>query len=208
MQIVGVDARFWRIGGAKDLLAGAASDEAAVHRPLAEHLGLAAGATGQRVVLRVPVPSGLPKDAPLAREKDAARGIPATVRAVADDTDFGRFSLRTNQVAPFTVFLPLATLQQKLNLPGKANVMLVPGDQVTAKAKQLSEQGYRVERLTQQDILPATLFASLRRADSAGADVILVTLPDEQGAGAAVADRLRKASVPRPTTRGCRIHAK
>jgi len=126
VQIVGVDARFWQIGGARDLLAGAASDEVAVNRPLAEQLGLAAaGQAAQRIVVRVPVPSGLPKDAPLSREKDAARGIPATVRAVVDDTGFGRFSLRTNQVAPFTVFLPLATLQQKLNLPGKANVMLV-----------------------------------------------------------------------------------
>ena len=91
--------------------------------------------------------------------------------------------------------------QLKSHYAPRANIMLVPSDQVTAKAKQLGEQGYRVELLSQEDILPAALFASLRRADDAGADVILVTLPEEQGVGAAVADRLRKAAAPRPTTR-------
>jgi L-threonylcarbamoyladenylate synthase len=38
------------------------------------------------------------------------------------------------------------------------------------------------------------LYASLRRADESGADVIVVPLPEEAGLGLAVADRLRKAA--------------
>jgi len=125
VQVVGVDERFWRVGGARDLLAGAAGDEAVVNRPLFEQLGLGAASADRTVVLRVPAPSGLPKDAPLAREKDASRGIPVTVRAVAEQADFGRFSLRANQLAPFTVFVPLRTLQERLKLDGRANVLLV-----------------------------------------------------------------------------------
>ena len=75
-----------------------------------------------------------------------------------------------------------------------ANVMLISGDQLSDKAKRLGEQGYRVEILSERDIEPASLFASLRRADEGAVDVVLVTLPPEQGLGAAVADRLRKAA--------------
>lgn len=132
VQVVGVDARFWRAGGARGLLAGAGADEAAINEPLARQLGIAPadladpGAERPEIVLRVPIPSGLPKDAPLSGEKEA-QGIRLTVRAVATEADFGRFSLRANQLAPFTVFLPLATLQDKVDLPGKANVLLVGG---------------------------------------------------------------------------------
>jgi len=125
VQVVGVDERFWAVGGAADPLAGAADDEVLVNAPLAEQLGLAGAGGEEAVVLRVRAPSGLPKDAPLAREKDAARGFRVTVRAVVGEEHFGRFSLRANQLAPFTVFLRLSTLQEKVNLRGRANVLLV-----------------------------------------------------------------------------------
>jgi hypothetical protein len=132
VQVVGVDERFWRIGGARDLLAGAEADEAVVNAPLAEQLGIRApdssdpNAPKPTIVLRVPVPSGLPKDAPLSGEKEA-QALRVSVRAIAADGEFGRFSLRANQLAPLTVFLPLATLQGKLDLAGRGNVLLAAG---------------------------------------------------------------------------------
>ncbi len=41
------------------------------------------------------------------------------------------------------------------------------------------------------------LYERLRAADAAGADVVLAVLPHEEGIGAAIADRLRKAAGPR-----------
>jgi L-threonylcarbamoyladenylate synthase len=41
------------------------------------------------------------------------------------------------------------------------------------------------------------LYSLLRAVDEAGFDIALVTLPDEQGVGTAIADRLRKAAGPR-----------
>lgn len=45
------------------------------------------------------------------------------------------------------------------------------------------------------------LYAALREADQRGCDVVLVTLPPEQGLGTAIADRLRKAAGPRDDDR-------
>jgi L-threonylcarbamoyladenylate synthase len=52
--------------------------------------------------------------------------------------------------------------------------------------------------LSMDDTSPDRLYASLRRADDEGAEVVVVPLPEELGLGLAVADRLRKAAAPRP----------
>lgn len=45
--------------------------------------------------------------------------------------------------------------------------------------------------------LARTLYATLRQADELGCDVVLASLPESHGLGAAIADRLRKAAGPR-----------
>ncbi len=124
VQVVGADERFWAIGGVADPLAGAAPDEAVINDHLARQLGVG---VGDVILLRVPVPSGLPREAPLSTDRDAVAAIRVTIRAIVDDSHFGRFSLRANQLAPQTAFVPLATLQQAVKLAGKANVLLVAG---------------------------------------------------------------------------------
>jgi len=124
VQVVGADGRFWAIGGVADPLAGPASDDTVINDHLARQLGVG---VGDVVLLRVPVPSGLPREAPLSTDRDAVVAIRATVRAIIDDSHFGRFSLRANQLAPQSAFVQLAKLQQAVKLAGKANVLLVAG---------------------------------------------------------------------------------
>ena len=124
VQVVGADGRFWALGGAANPLAGAAPDEAVINDHLARQLGTQ---VGDAVLLRVPVPSGPPREAPLSTDRDAVAAISVTIRAILDDSHFGRFSLRANQLAPRTAFVPLATLQRAVKLAGKANVLLVAG---------------------------------------------------------------------------------
>jgi hypothetical protein len=50
--------------------------------------------------------------------------IRAKVGALIDDRSFGRFSLQASQVAPFSIFIPLKTLQARLEMSGQANVLL------------------------------------------------------------------------------------
>ena len=45
--------------------------------------------------------------------------------------------------------------------------------------------------------LARELYASLRLADASGAELILASLPAEQGAGLAVRDRLMRAAAPK-----------
>jgi len=71
--------------------------------------------------------------------------------------------------------------------------IVAPGDASKA-AEDLRRTGKQVVLLGEKDVAAQELYASLRRADDSGADVIVVPLPDETGLGLAVADRLRKAA--------------
>jgi L-threonylcarbamoyladenylate synthase len=75
-----------------------------------------------------------------------------------------------------------------------AKVVIVPPEESKATAARLGKKGKRVVLLTRKDVAARKLYASLRRADESGAQVIVVPLPEEAGLGLAVADRLRKAA--------------
>jgi len=51
-----------------------------------------------------------------------------TVKAVISDSGAGRFSLRASQIAPFNIFMPIERLQRRLELPARANMLLIGGD--------------------------------------------------------------------------------
>lgn len=76
----------------------------------------------------------------------------------------------------------------------KAVVVVVPPGDAARMASELREKGRKVALLTEKDVAAPEVYASLRRADESGAEVIVVPLPEESGLGLAVADRLRKAA--------------
>ena len=114
VQVLGVDERFWQLGGAHN-------KDVAVNARLAEQLGVRVGDT---IVVRVEEPALVPRDAPLSGRSDASVALRVRITAIAGDGEFGRFSLRANQVPPNTVFLPLAVLQEQLKQAGQANMLL------------------------------------------------------------------------------------
>ncbi len=73
-----------------------------------------------------------------------------------------------------------------------ARVEIVDADDLTRRRAELTDAGRRVVVLA--GVEAAHLYARLREADAAGADVVLAVLPPEDGLGAAVADRLRRAA--------------
>jgi len=121
-QIVGVDARFWKMGGTEPLLADDAGATAVVNRRAARALGVG---PGDELRLRFGKPGGLSLDAPLSGEAQPSAAPTVTVAAVATDEQFGRFSLAANQVPPYNVFVPLGWLQRQIERDGRANVLLV-----------------------------------------------------------------------------------
>jgi len=81
-----------------------------------------------------------------------------------------------------------------------AAVEIVAAEALAARTEELRQQGRRVVTIVPSADLDTdahTLYARLREADAHGADVILAVLPEDEGIGAAIADRLRKAAGPR-----------
>jgi L-threonylcarbamoyladenylate synthase len=76
----------------------------------------------------------------------------------------------------------------------RALVVIVPPETADTRAELLRGEGKQVAVLSAADVTPHELYASLRRVDASGVDVIVVPLPEETGIGVAVADRLRKAA--------------
>jgi len=124
-QILGVDERFWSLGNSKPAFGSPTDDEVIINEQLASRIGVE---QGDDILLRVEKTSLLPRDAPMAVGEDFSVAIRLTVKAVASDSDFGRFSLRASQIAPFNAFVPISLLQAKMGLPGRANTLLVGGD--------------------------------------------------------------------------------
>ena len=76
----------------------------------------------------------------------------------------------------------------------RAEVRIVPSEEIEEQTALLAAQGIRVDVLVPE---ARTLYAEFREADRRGVEVILAAVPAEQGLGLAVADRLRKAAGPR-----------
>ncbi|MBI3416532.1 MAG: FtsX-like permease family protein [Verrucomicrobia bacterium] len=124
VQVLGVDEQFWNLSDAPVSFRQPAPGEVILNERLAAQLK---AHVGDSVVLRVPKPSQLSRDAPISPQEDSAVAMRLKVSAVARDAEFGRFSLQANQVAPFNAFVDLASLQTQIKLPGRANLILVSG---------------------------------------------------------------------------------
>ena len=78
---------------------------------------------GDWVTLRALRPTRLPREAGLNHEPLTA-GFRARVAAIADDDQLGPFNLESTQLPASNAFIPLATLQKRIDQPGRANLYL------------------------------------------------------------------------------------
>jgi len=122
LQIIGIDDRFGEIGNANDLFNNILPDEAIVNRYLASYLDIK---ESDEILLRIEKLDFMPKDAPLALDSESSIARRFKVKAIADDDDFGRFNLKADQVAPYTVFISLSFLSKEMDFDNRANVLLV-----------------------------------------------------------------------------------
>ncbi len=121
-HVLGVDAEFWRFAQDTPPLTALGPQEAAVNEATAHALGIK---VGDDLELRVVKSGTMPQDAPLAgREGDNAVALLVTVKSVLPDRQLGRFSLAANQAAPYNVFLDRTWIQERMDLAGRANLLL------------------------------------------------------------------------------------
>jgi len=120
VQILGVDSNFWKL--AQDPVAQQIPpDSVALNLALARQLRVHPGDT---VILRVQKPSLLSQEAPISPREDVSTAMRLTICAVVPDARFGRFSLQAGQASPFNALVPLAWLQDRVDQPGRANLLL------------------------------------------------------------------------------------
>jgi len=122
IQVVGMDARFGEIGGARDFYGQMAPDETIVNRQLAENLGIE---ENDEVLLRFQKLDVMPKDAPLSLDSESTVARRFRVRGIASNSDFGRFNLKADQVTPNTACVSLSILSREMGFEQRANVLLV-----------------------------------------------------------------------------------
>ena len=161
IEVLGVDERFFTIGGGRSPSGEDWDEKVILNEPLARRLDVKAG---DEVVLRIERPSLMSRDLPLTPDSDLSMAFRLTVKAIATESEFGRFSLQANQAAPLNVFVPLGWIQDKLDQKDNANMLLVaePPDasltltdagEALKKHWQLADAGLEVRRLNQQSVI-------------------------------------------------------
>jgi len=160
IEVLGVDGRFFEIGMAQNPLGDSQNQAIVLNKPLAAKLGVG---VGDEVVLRIEKPSLMPRDVPLTPDSGLSIAFRLEVKAVAGQSDFGRFSLQANQVTPLNVFVPLQWLQEKLERSAQANTLLIAADaedsltiekanRALGKCWQLADADLELRRLKRKDM--------------------------------------------------------
>ena len=120
VNVYGVDPTFFRLHGVE--VDAPTGRQALLSPALAAELGTAAD---DGLLLRVQKPSAIPADTLAGRRNDTTRAVRLTVRETLAPGQLGEFTLRPQQDAVRAVFVPISRLQRDLELPGRANVLLV-----------------------------------------------------------------------------------
>ena len=146
VNIHGVDERFWSLfesaaapfeSDAAPIETDAARSETDAPLPegrqlvLNEALAREVGAkAGDALLVRFQTDTLVPSESVMGRKADNVRTLRLTVAAVLPDRGIGRFGLSPSQQLPYNVFVPMATLQQALEQPGRANAIFVAGGEL------------------------------------------------------------------------------
>ncbi len=160
IEVLGVDQRFFKVGAAQNPFGDNWGEAIILNKPLAAKLGVG---VGDEVVLRIEKPSLMPRDVPLTPDSGLSIAFRLVVKAVAGQSDFGRFSLQANQVTPLNVFVPLQWLQEKLDRSAQANTLLIAADaeanvtienanRALGKSWQLADADLELRRLKRKDM--------------------------------------------------------
>ncbi len=160
VQVLGVNDSFWNFAD-KNLQKPQTDDPSvALNSSLARQLK---AKVGDIVLLRVHKPSLLSRDAPISPQQDFSSAFRLKVSAIVAEAELGNFSLRANQVPPFNAFVPIAFLQGKLGLEGKANLLLASSSEKEGALKkleaalrqhwQLADAELQLRAITNQPIL-------------------------------------------------------
>lgn len=127
VRVYGVDERFWTFHGRENRAP--FNREILVSEGLARELGSSAG---DALLLRVQKPSEIPVESLHSRKEDLGRTLRLTMREALSTNALGEFSIQPQQSETRAVFVPLKLLQKELEQDGKANLILVDENSLSA----------------------------------------------------------------------------
>lgn len=160
IDVLGVDNRFFTLGAHNNPFGEDFTEGIALNDSLAARLDVT---VGDEVLLRIEQPALMSRDIPITPDSDLSLAFRLVVKAVAGASEFGRFSLKANQIPPLNAYVPIQWLQEKLDRTEQANILLVAGDKsntLTAeraneavhKSWQLADAGLELHKLDKQNI--------------------------------------------------------
>ncbi|MBI5217578.1 MAG: FtsX-like permease family protein [Bacteroidia bacterium] len=121
VQICGIDEKFWKIGGTGNKSVSLGDDDVAINTRLAAELNIK---INDELLLKIEKPRFVPLDAPFIPGDQNFVALRLTVKAILSKKQFGDFTIKNNQVAPYNVFVSLKQLSKYLKLQNKANIVL------------------------------------------------------------------------------------
>ncbi|MDA7915995.1 FtsX-like permease family protein [Verrucomicrobia bacterium] len=146
VQVMGVDERFWKFSPEPTSMPVLKDDEVALNTHLAKQLGVK---VGDSVLFRVPKPSQLSREAPMAPEEDTSEALRVEVGAIIEDGHFGRFSLQASQIPANNAFFPLKWFQEEVETGDRCNLLLVRSPEgaidFLTTAEQTMKQTWKLE---------------------------------------------------------------
>lgn len=176
-QVIGVRPDFWKMAGQPPAFAEIPPGSVVMNTHLARQLNVK---VGDIAIFRVQKPSQLSRDAPMAGEENSSAALRLKVQAVASDGQFGRFSLKADQVPPFNAFVNLSELQGRAQATNSANLLLGAGDLPSAAWDQGLKASWTLEDM-QVELRPLTNDAGVEIRSSRvflDAPVAAVALPE------------------------------
>jgi ABC-type lipoprotein release transport system permease subunit len=135
VNLLGIDENFWDPTGQSGRVEPLwREDESAValNRTLANELGVA---VGDKISLNVQKADAVPRESLLGKRDDVVQSITATVKKVLPDYGMALFSLRPSPEPVRNAFVWIKFLQKELELPNKANAMLIGSTQANLEEK-------------------------------------------------------------------------
>ena len=129
VQVLGIDNSFWELSNLE--IGAPLEDEVYISQNIAKKLELS---LEDELLLRVSNVDVIPLNAPFAEEKDATISFRLIIKRILSDHEMGRYSLQSDQKAPFNVFVNQSQLDQTLDLEDLVNTILAEkSDQINAE---------------------------------------------------------------------------
>ncbi|MBA4105172.1 MAG: hypothetical protein C0485_05390 [Pirellula sp.] len=153
LQVLGVNDAFWNLAEPTTKPPIERGNQIALTADVAQELGVK---VGDAVLLRIPLVESIPADSTLGEKEETAATRRLTVAAILDadvDASLARFAMRPNQTAPRNAFVPLGTMQSRLDLSEQVNALAISGDEVSFKQLRptLKDFGVTVKQVTLGD---------------------------------------------------------